>query len=278
MAMFNLSGRVNYEPNSRLAGRVAGETPSGFVSYPENVSGSKSRARPDSFADHYNQARQFYVSQTALERQHIAAALVFELSKVESREIRARVLSHLLNVDDKLAMNVAEGLRLDALPSAATRLVAARSDLPESAALSIMRSQSRSFAGRKLGVLVTDGVDGSFVRQLETVFNDAGATVDVVAPAAGGVKTEDGSWLEAKRAPRRCAAGREGAREELARLRVRRRRVPSLQVHCLYERCSRPARARARRRTPRRRLQASGDGDGGDGIRGAVRAAPLLVA
>jgi catalase len=63
-----------------------------------------------------------------------------------------------------------------------------------------MRSQSRSFAGRKLGVLVTDGVDGAFVGQLETVFNDAGATVDVVAPAVGGVKTEDGSWLEAKRA------------------------------------------------------------------------------
>jgi catalase len=200
MALFNLSGRVNYEPNSRLAGRVAGETPSGFASYPESVSGSKSRVRPDSFADHYNQARQFYLSQTALERQHIAAALVFDLSKVESREIRARVLAHLLNVDDKLAMNVAEGLRLDTLPAAATRLVAARSDLPESPALSIMRSQSRSFAGRKLGILVTDGVDGAFVRQLETVFNDAGATVDVVAPAVGGVKTEDGSWLEAKRA------------------------------------------------------------------------------
>jgi catalase len=198
MAMFNPSGRVNYEPNSWYAGRVAGETPSGFVSYPENVSGAKSRVRPDSFADHYNQARQFYLSQTALERQHIAAALVFELSKVESRGIRARVLAHLLNVDDKLAMNVAEGLRLDALPPAATRLVPPI-DLPESPALSQLRSQLRTFAGRKLGVLVSDGADGVFVQQLETVFNDGGATVEVVAPAIGGVKTEDGSWLEAKR-------------------------------------------------------------------------------
>lgn len=199
MALFSLAGRVNYEPNSWFAGRVAAETPGGFVSYPESVSGSKSRTRPESFADHYNQARQFYVSQTPLERQHIAAALIFELSKVESRVIRARVLAHLLNVDDKLAMNVAEGLRLDTLPPAAARLVPPRTDLPESPALSIMRSQSRNFGGRKLGVLVTDGVDGTFVRQLETVFNDVGATIDVIASAVGGVKTEDGSWLEATR-------------------------------------------------------------------------------
>ena len=127
MAMFNPSGRVNYEPNSWLAGRVAGEAPSGgFVSYGEDSSGTKVRARPESFADHYNQARQFYVSQTPLERQHIAAALVFELSKVETRAIRSRVVAHLLNVDDKLAMNVAEGLRLDALPAAATRVVPPR--------------------------------------------------------------------------------------------------------------------------------------------------------
>ena len=117
MALFNPSGRVNYEPNSWYAGRVAGETPTGFVSYPENLSGAKSRVRPDSFADHYNQARQFYVSQTALERQHIAAALIYELSKVESRAIRARGVHRLGQKDDKHALNLAEGVRLDELPA-----------------------------------------------------------------------------------------------------------------------------------------------------------------
>jgi catalase len=197
MAMFNPAGRVNYEPNSWLAGRVAGESPSGFGSYGEQVAGAKSRARPESFADHYNQARQFYLSQTPLERQHIAAALVFELSKVETRAIRSRVVAHLLNIDDRLAMNVAEGLRLDALPPAATRAVPARADLPESPALSIMRTHPQTFMGRKLGALVTDGVDGTFLRQLEAEFNEIGATVELIAPAIGGVKTEDGAWVEA---------------------------------------------------------------------------------
>ena len=117
------------------------------------------RSRPASFADHYNQARQFYLSQTPLERQHLAAALVFELSKVETRAIRSRVVAHLLNIDDKLAMNVAEGLRLEALPAPATRVVAPRADLPASPSLSIMRTHPRTFGGRTLGALVTDGVD-----------------------------------------------------------------------------------------------------------------------
>jgi catalase len=200
MALFNPTGRANYPPNSWLAGRGAAEAPTGgFTSYAEDLSGTKVRARPESFADHYNQARQFYMSQTPLERQHISAAFVFELSKVETQAIRSRVVAHLLNVDDRLAMNVAEGLRLDALPAAATRVVPARNDLPESPSLSILRSGARTFSGRRLGVLVTDGVDASFLRQLETEFNDVGATVDLVAPAIGGIKSEDGAWIEARK-------------------------------------------------------------------------------
>jgi catalase len=90
-------------------------------------------------------------------------------------------------------------LRLDAMPTAATRVVPARKDLPESPSLSIMRSAAQTFGGRRLGALVTDGVDAGFLRQLETEFNDVGATVELVAPAIGGIKSEDGAWIEAKR-------------------------------------------------------------------------------
>jgi catalase len=199
MAMFNPSGRVNYAPNSWLVGRGAAEAPSGFTSYAETVSGAKVRARPESFADHYNQARQFYVSQTTLERQHIAGAFVFELSKVETHAIRSRVVAHLLNVDDRLAMNVAEGLRLDTMPAPATRVVPPRQDLPPAPSLSIMGRPRQTFAGRRLGALVTDGVDATFLRQLETEFNEVGATIELLAPAIGGVKSEDGSWIEARK-------------------------------------------------------------------------------
>ena len=50
--------------------------------------------------------------QTEAEQGHIAAALIFELSKVETPAIRTRVVSHLLNIDEGLARKVADGLRL----------------------------------------------------------------------------------------------------------------------------------------------------------------------
>jgi catalase len=85
MAMVNPATRVNYEPNS-WPGAEAGprEDPGGgYRSYPEEVAGAKRRLRADSFAGHYSQARQFWISQTDIERRHIAEAFTFELSKCE---------------------------------------------------------------------------------------------------------------------------------------------------------------------------------------------------
>src|SRR4029078_2373866 len=84
MAMQNPKGRVNYEPNSRGSAGGPREDPElGFRSFPAEEAGTKMRKRPESFSDHYSQARQFYISQTSVEQNHIAAALIFELSKVE---------------------------------------------------------------------------------------------------------------------------------------------------------------------------------------------------
>ena len=78
--------------------------------------GTKQRVRSDRFADHYSQARQFFISQTPIEQDHIVDAFVFELSKCEQPGIRARMVANLRNVDDGFARRVAEGLRLDPYP------------------------------------------------------------------------------------------------------------------------------------------------------------------
>ncbi len=84
MAMHNPVGRVNYEPNSWPAEQAGPrETPAGFRHFHAEVSGRAGRQRADSFADHYSQARQFYISQADIEQNHIRDALVFELSKVK---------------------------------------------------------------------------------------------------------------------------------------------------------------------------------------------------
>ncbi|HAJ42543.1 MAG TPA: catalase HPII, partial [Alcanivorax sp.] len=95
MAMENPKGRANYEPNS-WGGAEGGprENPQrGFHSYPAEEAGTKQRLRPESFSDHYSQARQFFISQTEVEQDHITDALVFELSKVDTVAIRARMVS-----------------------------------------------------------------------------------------------------------------------------------------------------------------------------------------
>jgi catalase len=104
MAMTNPKGRVNFEPNSWSVPHDPRESPDhGFHSFPSEEQGQKQRIRSESFADHYSQARQFYISQTPTEQTHIVSALVFELSKVERPDIRSRVVSHLLNIDNDLA-------------------------------------------------------------------------------------------------------------------------------------------------------------------------------
>jgi catalase len=120
MAFHNVTGRANYEPNSWGAKGGPRESPEkGFVSFPAAEQGEKRRIRAEAFADHYSQARQFYISQTPIEQAHIASAFTFELSKCERLEIRARMVSHLLNIDGDLAQKVARGLRLKEMPKPA---------------------------------------------------------------------------------------------------------------------------------------------------------------
>ena len=199
MAFVNPKGRVNYEPNS-WGGAAGGprESPEkGFTSYPAEEQGEKLRIRSETFADHYSQARQFYLSQTPIEQGHIAAAFTFELSKVETPAIRARMVSHLLNVDAALAKKVADGLRLKAMPQPAEPARPVITDLQPSPALSILANGPGSFKGRKLGVLVSDGVDAALLAAVRDAFKQEGALVKLVAPMVGGVEASDGSWIEA---------------------------------------------------------------------------------
>jgi catalase len=200
MAVLNPQGRVNYEPNS-WGGAEGGprESPeAGFRSFPVEERGRKVRERSASFADHYSQARQFYASQTKPEQGHIANALVFELSKVENPAIRSRFVSHLPHIDVKLADRVAKGLGLHEKVPTAQPAKEPRSDLKPSRALSIVLNGPKSFAGRKVGVLVTDGTDRQLFEDLKSEIEAEGATLEVVAPTVGGVKASDGTLIEAQ--------------------------------------------------------------------------------
>ena len=84
MAMVNPVGRVNYEPNSWSAelGGPREDPERGFQSFPDEDGGPKRRLRAESFADHYSQARQFYISQQPVEQKHIPDAFVVRAEQV----------------------------------------------------------------------------------------------------------------------------------------------------------------------------------------------------
>lgn len=154
------------------------------------MQGEKRKLRPESFADHYSQARQFYRSQTTIEQRHIADALSFELSRCEVPAIRERMLTHLPNIDPDLGTMVAEGLGMD-LPEPAEPAVQPV-DLPPSDALSIMKKQVPTFRGRKMGIVLSDGVEDAVLDTLMTELTAAGAVPAIIAPRIGGVVTRAG--------------------------------------------------------------------------------------
>jgi len=193
-------GRVSYDPSS-LAADSARETPrSGFVSAAVNDHGdkeqNKGRLRPASFADHYSQARQFYSSQTQFEQTHIASALAFELSKVDTLHVRAAMVGHLRHIDADLAQRVADALALEKLPPAPPSAVPVQNFKP-SPALRTIGKMKPSLDGRTVAILVADGSDGATITSIAQAVRAAGATVKIVAPKVGGAKLADGTLLSA---------------------------------------------------------------------------------
>ncbi|HEX3864329.1 MAG TPA: catalase [Stellaceae bacterium] len=190
-------GRVNYEPNSLMPEAPRADPARGFRGMQRLESGDTLRIRAESFADHYTQARLFFLSQTPPEQSHIAAALVFELSKVETAVIRERVLSHLVHVDESLAKRVAAGLGLDGTVKPAETTVKAKTGIKPSPALSIIGKAPETLKGRVVGCLVSDGADRALIDGLRSAVATEGAQLKIVAPHIAGVKLSNGQTLPA---------------------------------------------------------------------------------
>ncbi len=197
MSMQLPRGRVSYEPNS-LVGRWPRESPKkGYPSFPEHVAGDKLRVRAASFSDHFSQARQFYVSQTKSERDHIVAAITFELSKVETPSVVARVLDQLVNIGEGLADRVAAGLGWTEPVAPGPPAVPVRTDLPPSPALSILAKAQPTLEGRTVGVLVSEDADAGTLAALRQEVAAAAGVLKVVALKVGGVTGNDGKAIKA---------------------------------------------------------------------------------
>ena len=198
-------GKVAYEPNSLGGGcPFQAGAAQGFTSVAARLRAredqAKVRAKPELFAEHFNQAALFFNSQTPVEQAHIAAAFRFELSKVTVPAIRQRVVSMLRNASEDLAANVAQGLNMNPLPEPMPR-AHDRKIKPEvrtSPPLSLTaRPGDGSIKGRKVAILVAEGCVGQSVVEVHERLLKAGAVPRFVGPRIGPVATADGVAIEA---------------------------------------------------------------------------------
>jgi catalase len=176
-------GRVNYEPNSLAGGCPFQAGAAGFSSFAERLLQAsreadpiKLRIKPEKFAEHYAQAALFFNSQTPIEQQHIIDAFRFELTRVQTEAVRERMVSQLMNVDERLALGVASGLGMalpEPAPAAAPR---PEVEVERSQGLSLLaRPGNGSVATRRIALLVADGMDTTAAAALYGRLSDAGS-------------------------------------------------------------------------------------------------------
>lgn len=202
-------GKANYSPNSLDGGCPfqAQMKSGGFSTYKAPVQGNKVRTKSEKFFDHFSQAILFYNSQTEYEKQHIKDAISFELSKVNTVEVRKRMVRNLTNVDLELAQYIAKKVgvpvpteRQDtvnhAVPADADHTYYQprykKPSLEKSAALSMANSNQNGIETREIAILIADGVDEKSLENLKKAIKEKGGKPVVIAPQLSEVKGMSG--------------------------------------------------------------------------------------
>ncbi|MFJ6540664.1 catalase [Streptomyces sp. NPDC091385] len=189
------TGVAAYRPNSLDGGCpfLAGQAQHAYVETPVTVpEGQKVREAPETFADHFSQARRFWLSMSPVEKEHIVAAYTFELGKCYEKAIKERGLQVLANIDPELCAGVAEGLGLP-VPEPTVPLA----DVEPSPALSQV-GRVWPVDGRIIGIVAGPDSDPEAVRAVQKAALAADVVPLIVAPT-GGELPADGDPLTVQR-------------------------------------------------------------------------------
>ncbi|SMP67213.1 catalase [Neorhodopirellula lusitana] len=185
------TGRVANQPNSLDEAGPREDPKSGFHSFPAEEAGQKVRLRPESFADHYTQARLFWKSMTEPEQRHIVGGFSFELGKCQETKIRTRMLGHLNNIAPELSSQVADCLGMKGMADKIKPAVPVGDPEP-SLPLSQYAVAPKSIAGKKIGLLTTNGVDAGLLGAIQKTVQAEGAKLEIIAPKIGPMETSEG--------------------------------------------------------------------------------------
>lgn len=208
-------GKANYSPNSLGGGcpMMAPEKMGGYVHYTEKIDGHKVRERSESFKDHFSQATLFWNSMSEVEKKHIIEAGHFELGKVDSKEVRIRMINDIFNnINHEFATAVAKGIGVDppSSPSVSkikdaaekvgnklAQAVKKGKTVHDSPAVSMERKpQPKSVKSRKIAVLLDEGFDFDEFESVRQTLMSQGTDVKVISMFKGPLKSSNGKEVE----------------------------------------------------------------------------------
>jgi catalase len=205
-------GKTAHSPNGMSGGCPfqAGVMQGGFTSFPEKIAAHKIRERSESFFDHFSQAKLFFNSQSEPEKNHLIDALCFELGKVETINVRERMLYLLSQIDESLAAAVSyyigvhvpkalnsplnQTMPADADPER-YRSIVKEGSLAISSPLSMANTVKDSIRTRKLAILACDGVNEDNLNTVRDAVTAAGGICEVIAPKLGFIMSENDSSI-----------------------------------------------------------------------------------
>lgn len=149
----------------------------GFFTAPDRkVSGSLTRKRSSTFADHWSQPRLFYNSLSKVEQQFVINAMRFEMSHLSPR-VQENVLIQLNRVSHDVAERIARALGLEAPEADDTYY-----HNNKTADISIIGTELPTIAMMQVGVLASTSSDGSMsdAAAIKEAFKADNVTVAVV--------------------------------------------------------------------------------------------------
>lgn len=185
------TSNFNYFPNRSGWPRPAPEKEGGFVHFAEKIAGIKERMKAPKFLERYNQATLFWNSITAIEKDHLVSAAVFELSKCEEKATQQKVIEHFNHVEPAFAKRVAAGLGLEP-PSP---IPGWKNHGQQSPALSMDDGPyaiKGSIRTRKVAFLLADGFEVADVKEMKKAVEEKGGLALIVAPHSNLVKSSSG--------------------------------------------------------------------------------------
>ncbi|GJG97350.1 catalase [Cupriavidus pauculus] len=192
-----VKGQESYQPNSVSGGcpfLAGGADAYRHYPAPAEDGAVKARLRAQTFSDHFSQANLFWRSQSDVEKKQIIDAYTFELSKVIDPSIRTRVVGQIVHIAQALADGVAEQLGIPVEPVGPAVQINDYG-IAASPALSLDAQPKGDITGRKIAVLVNDGVDDDAIKSLQKLVDGMGASAKIVGPRASSVTTAGGSAL-----------------------------------------------------------------------------------